>query len=811
MRSSPSPPQEPEQTRHKSLTPESPKPVHYPSPSNIPILEKQMEPGFSEASLNIPGTPASSHSYTQTQTPSAQSTTSFYAEQQNGSVSMNTATQSALGAPNYYSQTTSYSGGVPQTQDTSIQALQPHNQAPAAQYREANATPAQDSRPAYPQSYDINAYAAQPYQALSAQNGQYNPNAGGNVNVQALLDSLSPTANSGSSERNATASQPSQSQGQTPISSIPVAANLPPRPPAQDNPTTHANYDPNVDIRAYHPHSGKPPNNQYRGNNQLQTLNTRGAQGYQEVQSATRSNQSPSTPGYGHRQSVDLASASADDDEDERWPPEINKLYEDFLDEERKFVTDGQWEKFPAGSRLFIGNLPTEKVTKRDIFHRFYRHGQLAQISIKQAYGFVQFLDAQSCHRALQAEQGKPVRGRNMHLEISKPQRNTKKNDGHNNDRNGARRRSRSPDYTRGGSVSQPRNVDRYTGSQSALSPRARDSRRYRDDYRSRRSPSPRGPRGGRGRDRSRDRYDGWRRSPSRSPRRFRSPSPRRQESLDDGLPLPRRAADQVPDVQVLAVNNLPRDYIEWVEETFRRQGLRIDVLVLSPRLSEDAVIQRQIVEGVLAIVKLNPATLAKSKVNLQVFDRSGGANVRFNDLEPSTATALVLQAKQTQDQPAPPAPAHQYGQSYSMPSVYVNPAHLPNQYMPSPNNNSGNISNLISALDSNGLSQLLGAMSGTPTPAVQAPPANPGADLARLLGSMSTPAPATPYAAPAPSTGPGYPNAQSNFASFPGYQPQHQVQQQQQHSAHMQTATQTPTAQPDMNEIMRQLAKYQR
>jgi len=63
---------------------------------------------------------------------------------------------------------------------------------------------------------------------------------------------------------------------------------------------------------------------------------------------------------------------------------------------------------------MLPGNLPTEKVTKRDIFHRFYRHGQLAQISIKQAYGFVQFLHTESCSRALQAEQGQQVRGRKM-------------------------------------------------------------------------------------------------------------------------------------------------------------------------------------------------------------------------------------------------------------------------------------------------------------------------------------------------------------------------------------------------------------
>lgn len=43
------------------------------------------------------------------------------------------------------------------------------------------------------------------------------------------------------------------------------------------------------------------------------------------------------------------------DDEDIRWPPEVNKKYEDFLDQERRFVTEGQWDQFPMGSRLFIG------------------------------------------------------------------------------------------------------------------------------------------------------------------------------------------------------------------------------------------------------------------------------------------------------------------------------------------------------------------------------------------------------------------------------------------------------------------------
>jgi hypothetical protein len=156
-------------------------------------------------------------------------------------------------------------------------------------------------------------------------------------------------------------SQPSQSTGQTPIASIP-ATNLPPRPPAQEKPVTHPNYNPHDDIRSYHPHNQKATNNQHRGSGPLQQLNVRtGASGQSlEVHSATRSNHSPSTPGYGHRQSIDLRSATPDD-EDARWPPEINRLYEEFLEDERRYVTEGQWDQFPVGSRLFIGELILSK------------------------------------------------------------------------------------------------------------------------------------------------------------------------------------------------------------------------------------------------------------------------------------------------------------------------------------------------------------------------------------------------------------------------------------------------------------------
>ena len=52
-----SPPPDAPEFRGKTLTPVSPKPVHYPSPSNVPILERQMEPSFetSAATSLLPG------------------------------------------------------------------------------------------------------------------------------------------------------------------------------------------------------------------------------------------------------------------------------------------------------------------------------------------------------------------------------------------------------------------------------------------------------------------------------------------------------------------------------------------------------------------------------------------------------------------------------------------------------------------------------------------------------------------------------------------------------------------------------------
>ena len=73
------------------------------------------------------------------------------------------------------------------------------------------------------------------------------------------------------------------------------------------------------------------------------------------------------------------------------------------------------------------------------------------------------------------------------------------------------------------------------------------------------------------------------------------------------------------------------RTFVGYIEKTFRERGLRCDVLQL-PRVSLDAVIKRQMIEGVQAVVKILRQSQVTGKIPLQVFDRRGGHdNIRFD------------------------------------------------------------------------------------------------------------------------------------------------------------------------------------
>lgn len=688
----------------RSRTPESPRPVHIPEPSTIPVLENQTDPLFNLMSTHLDppfaarNMTAMDHEMAElaaTQAAATAQPTETTGNEENDDESMvhqNSEDSEGFGDVQGMSSIAQDTSGTQGQSDSTLNVMQSSQfptqppasvdsfepltssintseKIPSFSHPSTGAYPS-DPNPVDTASTEEPTNAASPSQKKSAGNGESTE-----VNYQALLDNIvSPQESEAPAASNAPAivSQPSEnadtptsSSATLPSTNLATPAGLPPRPPPQEKPAIHPNYTPGQDISAYHyppahhanpqAHQNPAPNNGYR-NSQYPTPNVMspsvaalGSNGLPpppmaSFQQQTRPVEQPEGGRSSFTKQQEEAVRSGTNPErgsreDEKpWPREIQQKYDQFLRDEEVYTKEGAWDKFPRDSRLFVGNLPSEIVTKRDIFHIFHRFGRLAQISIKQAYGFVQFMDKEACEAALHSEQGGKIKDRNMHLEISKPPKNSRNQASAAGEQLRAShyRRSRSPER-RPGSRGQ-RNNDRF--SRNPPFSDFRDEPRRRDDYRPNRSPSPRGFRG-------RDNYrSGRNRTPpggyrggrerSRSPygrgiRHNRSSSPRRR-SLDDDdmLPLPKRHPQDVPDVQVLLFDQLDRPFVEYVEKGFRDRGLRVAVLMM-PDLPIQAIIRRQILEGVHAIVKLHRDALITGKIPIQIFDRSGGAsNVRF-------------------------------------------------------------------------------------------------------------------------------------------------------------------------------------
>lgn len=218
----------------------------------------------------------------------------------------------------------------------------------------------------------------------------------GGVNYQTLLDNLSPPTATAPSAENITSittaapsentNPPRPSSVESPIAALPIPAGLPPRPPPQEKPAIHPNYTPGEDIRSYHyPHSqtsnthtsySSQPSNSYRpsqGYHHPAVGATVGANGLpppplatfqQPVPKPGQSQRSPRTeqnrPRGSSGRNGDKLGLSADKEEDEvPWSHDIERKYAQFLHDEAIYVAEGLWDRFPSGSRLFVGEIPT--------------------------------------------------------------------------------------------------------------------------------------------------------------------------------------------------------------------------------------------------------------------------------------------------------------------------------------------------------------------------------------------------------------------------------------------------------------------
>jgi hypothetical protein len=419
----------------RSQTPESPRPLHIPEPSNIPVLQNQMDPVFNDTTTydirpnSQPSTGISDKLQDfEASAPNKTTGSLFDNVGQHGLAARNEAAFESNHQSAHMLSGNQFTENKPISQNLSdtFSNADPSTTQPALLQNPPSAAP-QTYLPQQDSSYrgesdafspiqssvrpldDQNDKAQGPLQVQSNGAGdqttrrseasyndlqstaqsQDHPLADGGVNYQTLLDNLSQSTATATAAANLTAPTSAEPIEANAISHIeaekplPPAAGLPPRPPPQEKPAIHPNYSANESIRSYHQLPNANTNvssfsNQlpaYRQDTSMPPVNVaplpsttfRAANGlppppalatYQQPQQNVPRHGSPTVQMLHDREIVSSPKLrSGSEGEDIKWSPEIQAEYDQFLHDERNYVTEGVWDRFPPGSRLFVGTI----------------------------------------------------------------------------------------------------------------------------------------------------------------------------------------------------------------------------------------------------------------------------------------------------------------------------------------------------------------------------------------------------------------------------------------------------------------------
>ncbi|KAK9704631.1 nuclear polyadenylated RNA-binding protein 3, partial [Basidiobolus ranarum] len=369
-------------------------------------------------------------------------------------------------------------------------------------------------------------------------------------------------------------------------------------------------------------------------------------------------------------------------------------------------------DEFPFGSKLFIGNLASERTSKHELHKIFSVYGEIVDIMIKRSFGTVQFATTEACNDAISNENGRPIQGLRIDLRIFEPHRRPGRHDdrrgGHSSRRGGfdgpsfrGRGRGRGTRARgRGGRArgrgrgfdQPPYYKDRYEDHGSNYDSKPFRGRggpgRGRDSYRQRPYDRDYDPRHYRGEDRpyGREPYHeeyedsshdgGYQHYPRQDPSFHSGYSdssynpqsrPPTGPAASAGPPgahpeggseeseflLPRRYGDQIPFCQIIVLDQIDRQFIWHVENSLRGSSISVDTLFISPKISLRSVIRQMILEGVHAVIFIEKQHQVMQKVSLQVFDQKSrvGDNVKFDaydNVSVDEALAVMMRHKET-------------------------------------------------------------------------------------------------------------------------------------------------------------------
>lgn len=422
--------------RGKTLTPESPVPVHIPEPANILVLQNQIDPIFNLMSTHVDQPPSSrGQGTTGSSLPlsiipdvtldttvlggsDAKPTETNHQEEQdydgdgdndyimdleNEELLEDIVQQSSDTLPNLSSSLIQPSAAAASHETHSVPTQNDPSLSSHGQPQDIAGVPLQHSKSPHEPTQSPPASIGQNATTADSR-GESNTHlqtvdtdvSDGGVNYQALLDHLSPAPAAAAAPGADPATIPTvvssekfdpprPGSAESPLAALPVPAGLPPRPPPQEKPAIHPNYTPGEDIRSYHythtqnsnAHTSysSQPSNPYRpsqGYPHPATNATVGANGLppppiatfqQTPAKAAQSQSSPTAqqprPNDVQGKNGERSAVSADEGEDDvPWDQEVARKYADFLRDEAVYVTEGLWDRFPQGSRLFVGMSP---------------------------------------------------------------------------------------------------------------------------------------------------------------------------------------------------------------------------------------------------------------------------------------------------------------------------------------------------------------------------------------------------------------------------------------------------------------------
>ncbi|TPX39658.1 hypothetical protein SeMB42_g06293 [Synchytrium endobioticum] len=332
--------------------------------------------------------------------------------------------------------------------------------------------------------------------------------------------------------------------------------------------------------------------------------------------------------------------------------------------------TSSDIAKLPTGSRLFIGNMASEKTSREELGEIFRKYGNIKEILMKNSYAFIQFDNPEACKLAVQHEQGRLLGGLNMDLKQSRdkplpgqnrdqittgppPQDDTRRE--HDNSRNRGPGRPSSNSHPNS-STDHHRDSHEIGGSGGPVR-----NNRYGSNNRDDRAPYTSTSRGGGGggrhdsrRNDDHDRHGGNRRddrdsykrdSPDRRPLRFASPPGAQSHNASDYSFIQKRYGSKIPEVQILALGDVDRKYITSVETIAKSAGMTVDIVRLSRDTALRPIVQQLIEEGVLAVVFVETYHERDQAISMQIL---GGpnANTEYNGIRAVTMPNILMRER---------------------------------------------------------------------------------------------------------------------------------------------------------------------